>query len=186
MSAVALTPVANLASALAAFGLIAPSARAQPSGAKPPPAPVTVTEAALKEFSDRIEAPGTLPANESVDVTASVTGVAGTLHFEDGQRVAKGDVLARLAATEEEALPAEARATLVEAEKQHERAKQLAVGGAAAAAQLDEARRIRETARAPAWRRLSPASPRWSSPPRLTVPLAGETSARARWPARGA
>lgn len=135
--------------ALACAGVAAaqPGPRQGP-GAGQGPLAVIVAPAEEKEVADRIEALGTLAARESVDVTATVTETVQSLHFADGQRVRKGDVLARLNANEEEALLVEARANVAEAEKQYERARQLARGGAAAAAQLDEARRVFETARA--------------------------------------
>ena len=123
-----------------------------PAGALPAkapgPTPVTVAEVRKDRFVDRVEALGTLIANESVSLTATVTEVVDSLNFEDGQRVRKGDVLATLSATEEQALLIEARATAEEAKKQYDRARQLATSGAAAASQLDEARRVHDTARA--------------------------------------
>mgnify|MGYP007016205685 FL=1 len=47
-----------------------PAARANPA---PKPVPVIAHEVADKAFSDRVEALGTLRANESVVLTASVT-----------------------------------------------------------------------------------------------------------------
>ena len=91
---------------------------------------------------------GTLIANESVNLTATVTEVVDSLNFEDGQRVKKGEVLATLSATEEEALLIEARATAEEAKKQYDRARQLSASGATAASQLDESRRVYDTAKA--------------------------------------
>lgn len=113
-----------------------------------PPAPVIVAEAVEREFTDRIEALGTLRANESVEVTANVTEVVERIGFEDGERVKQGDVLVELVQTEEEALIVEARATANEAKLQYERALQLAKSGASARSDLDESRRIYETTKA--------------------------------------
>ncbi len=121
----------------------------QPAPPKAPPAAaVTMVEAVSVGIFDRIEALGTLSATESVELTAGVTEIVESLSFQDGQRVEAGAVLATLSRTEEEALLVEAKANVAEAEKQFERSKQLAVGGAAAAAQLDESRRVYDTARA--------------------------------------
>ena len=121
-----------------------------PSGNKPPAQPpaVRVVAAEVKALSDQIEALGTLAANESVDLTAKVTETITTLNFTDGQRVKKGDVLATMNTEEARALLEEAQSTAEESLRQYERTKQLSRQGAAAVAQLDEARRVSETARA--------------------------------------
>lgn len=118
------------------------------AGAAKAATPVVVAEVRESEFVDRIEALGTLRANESVDLSANVTKNVVKVSFEDGQRVKKGHVLAEMLSAEEEALIGEAEATAREAELQFQRAQQLTRSGAAATASLDEARRINETARA--------------------------------------
>lgn len=112
------------------------------------PSPVIVAEATSTEFVDRIEALGTLRANESVDIRANVSEIVTRLTFDDGQRVTKGDVLVELRAVEAEALIVEAESTANEAKQQFQRSRQLASTGASSVAALDEARRIYETARA--------------------------------------
>lgn len=121
-----------------------PLLMAQP---KEPPLVRTAT-AEAKPFADRIEALGTLAANESVELTAKTTETITSINFTDGQRVRKGDVLATLHKEEAKALLAEAASTADEARRQFERTRQLSSQGAASAAQLDESRRIDETARA--------------------------------------
>jgi membrane fusion protein, multidrug efflux system len=116
--------------------------------AQPKPPVVLVAEARLEPFADRIEALGTLAANESVDLTAKVTETVTSLDFTDGQRVKKGDILATMHAEEARALPVEAESNSDESRRQFERTKQLSTRGAASTAQLDEARRNYETARA--------------------------------------
>ena len=117
---------------------------------KPPVKPplVVVVPAEIKTMTDQIEALGTLAANESVDLTAKVTENITSLNFTDGQRVKKGDVLATMHAEEARALLKEAESTADEALRQYDRTKQLSQQGAASAAQLDEDRRVYETARA--------------------------------------
>ncbi len=119
-------------------------------GQKPPSRPpaVKVVVAKSRPIADRIEALGTLTANESVDLTAKVTETVTSLDFTDGQRVEKGDVLATMHSEEARALLGETESTAQESLRQYERTKQLASQGAASAAQLDEARRVHETARA--------------------------------------
>jgi len=119
---------------------------AQKPPAKPPV--VQAVTAATKTVSDQIEALGTLLANESVDLTAKVTETITSISFTDGQRVKKGDVLATMHAEEARALLREAESTADESLRQYDRIKQLSRQGAASAAQLDEVRRVYETARA--------------------------------------
>jgi len=113
-----------------------------------PPPKVIVAEAKEKDFSDRIEALGTLRAAESVELTATLTERVTFIGFEDGQRVKKGEVLLKLSSSEEEALLSEVEATAEEARQQFERIDQLATQGAASQSQLDEVRRNFETAKA--------------------------------------
>jgi membrane fusion protein, multidrug efflux system len=136
----AVIPIAIL---LAAFPLAA-------SADKParPPAAVTVAEVRPAPFADRIEALGTLRANESVELTATIGERVVETGFEDGQRVEAGHILVKLSSTEEEALLKETASAAREAKKQYDRIAQLAERGTAAVSQLDEARRVYETARA--------------------------------------
>jgi len=113
-----------------------------------PPTPVRAATAEELEISDRIEALGTLLANESVDISANVTEIIETVNFEDGQRVKQGQVLATMISAEETALLGEAKALANEARKQYSRAQNLAKRGATAVSELDEARRVAETAEA--------------------------------------
>lgn len=133
---------------LPAFILLAfvTGAPAQPSAPRPPTVKVATVE--TKTMADSIEALGTLAANESVDLTAKITENVTSLNFTDGQRVKKGDVLATMHSEEEQALLREAASTAEESNRQYDRTRQLSTQGAASAAQLDEARRVYETARA--------------------------------------
>lgn len=113
-----------------------------------PPTPVFIGPVETRTLVDRVEALGTLRANESVEVTARVTETITRLHFEDGQRVQDGDVLAEMTNAEERAQLEEAKAMLVEAESQLERAKPLAKRGVSSDAVLSERQRNFETAAA--------------------------------------
>lgn len=117
-------------------------------GAAPPPAPVIVSAARSVPFADRIEALGTLHANESVALTASVTEKINALHFDDGDRVAEGKVLVEMTSEEEHAQLKESQALVQEASRQYRRVQSLAVQGTAAKSLLDERAREWETARA--------------------------------------
>ncbi|MCB1924378.1 MAG: efflux RND transporter periplasmic adaptor subunit [Gammaproteobacteria bacterium] len=117
--------------------------------ATPEPAtPVVVAAATQQRFEDRIEALGTLRANESVELTATVTETINALHFNDGQRVDAGQVLVEMTSEEEHAQLTEARALVDEVERQYQRVQSLASQGTAAKALLDERSRERQTARA--------------------------------------
>jgi membrane fusion protein (multidrug efflux system) len=72
------------------------------------------------------------------------------VYFEDGQVVAKGDVLVELTSREESAQLDEVRANLGEAKRQYERAAEMSRNGTLSDAQLD----VRTTARAAAQARL--------------------------------
>ena len=113
-----------------------------------PAMPVFAAEVKKTFFTDRIEALGTLRANESVELTASVIEKVNALYFEDGNRVADGDFLVEMTSAEEHAQLEEARALTVEADRQYRRVKSLAAQGTAARSLLDERRRQQETARA--------------------------------------
>ncbi len=116
--------------------------------ASAPPVPVIVTPAAQSPFEDKIEALGTLRANESVALTASVTETVSALHFDDGDRVDAGQVLVEMTSAEEHAQLTEALALANEAERQFQRVRSLATQGTASKSLRDERSREWETARA--------------------------------------
>ena len=131
-----------------AGGPAAPAAGARPAGGgfaaggRPQAqAPlVTVGRARRDRIYDVVEALGTAQANESVTLTAKVTESVRRVNFEDGDYVEAGDVLIELTNQEEEALLAEARANLDDAESQLRRHEDLSSRGLAAASELDVAR----------------------------------------------
>jgi len=118
---------------------------ATPALAQRPPSPVILAAAEQVTLVDRIEALGTLRANESVAVTAQVTEIITGLNFEDGQRVSTGHILAEMTSAEEAAQLREAEATVREAKEQLDRAAPLAERGVSSEALLSERRRIYET-----------------------------------------
>ena len=117
---------------------------------KPPdkPVPVLVAEVTRQPLADRVEALGTLKANESVIITANVTETISKLHFEDGQRVRAGALLVEMTNAEEHALLEEARVRAGEAERQYQRVKSLVSQRSASESLLDERKRDLDTARA--------------------------------------
>jgi membrane fusion protein (multidrug efflux system) len=101
---------------------------------------VTVGRAKRDSIYDVVEALGTAQANESVTLTAKVTDTVRRVNFEDGDYVEAGAVLIELTNQEEEALLAEARANLDDAEAQLRRLEDLSARGLTSASELDVAR----------------------------------------------
>jgi membrane fusion protein (multidrug efflux system) len=101
---------------------------------------VGVGEVRREQLYDTVEAIGTAQANESVTLTAKVTDTVRSVDFEDGAFVDSGQVLVQLTNQEEQALLAEARANLDDAESQLRRLENLASQGLTSASDLDIAR----------------------------------------------
>jgi membrane fusion protein (multidrug efflux system) len=101
---------------------------------------VGVGEVRREQLYDTVEAIGTAQANESVTLTAKVTDTVRSVDFEDGAFVDAGQVLVQLTNQEEQALLAEARANLDDAESQLRRLENLAAQGLTSASDLDIAR----------------------------------------------
>lgn len=126
-------------SLLTAPGVLCAAAYAQGPGSGPKgPVPVIVSAAALKPFSDQVEALGTTKANETIAVTADTSEKIAAIHFEDGQAVRKGDLLVTLDKDEEEAQLRSAEAQMSEAESAYNRAKNLQDSSALSKGTLQE------------------------------------------------
>ena len=103
------TLVAGLAVVLVAAGgwyFFAPGKSAAPQrgrGAAMAVRPVIGAVAHKEVFGDRIEAIGTLFANESVTLTAKTQGIIRSIDFEDGQTFKRGDLIAAIDAGAEDA-----------------------------------------------------------------------------------
>lgn len=140
------------ACAAIAVGAQGPAGKGQGGGGKGKgPArtqPVIVASVKTDSFADHIEALGTLRANETVTLTATVTETVTAINFEDGQRVEKSAVLVEMTSAEEAAELDAEQATLEESRRQVERLEPLVKSGAAAQSLLDERRRVYETAKA--------------------------------------
>lgn len=109
---------------------------------------VIVQPASIKNMATKIEALGSLRANESIVLTPNVTKTVTRINFEDGQRVRQGDVLVEMTSREESALLEEARFNVDEAKKQLDRVEALAKQGATSQSLLDQRIREYEAARA--------------------------------------
>ena len=147
----ALTPrlwstVITIGSAVCA--LVMSAAQVWAAEKKPSSVVVRAVPVAVMDFHDRVEALGTLRAKESVALTATVTDIVSAIHFDDGQRVVKGQVLVEMSAAEERALLAEIQSMVAEAKLQYERTKGLAKRRLTAETVLDERRRLYETSKA--------------------------------------
>jgi membrane fusion protein (multidrug efflux system) len=132
--------------ALASIFLITGGALAQ--GGPDKATPVVVSAATITGFVDKVEAIGTLRANETIVVAATVTETVTAINFNDGQRVSKGDILVEMTSAEEKALIDQQRALVNETSKQLQRARDLAKSGAASTAIVDERQREYTAARA--------------------------------------
>lgn len=112
------------------------------------PASVFVEQVSERDFAVRVEALGTLEPNEVVDLTLNTADRVQSLYFDDGQRVRKGKTLLSLAQREQIALTEEAEANVEEARKQLDRVERLTERNAVSRAELDEARRVMNSASA--------------------------------------
>ncbi len=140
----------NLAFGFSALIAIATPAlsQAQTAGGPPKATPVIVSTAYKDEFVDRVEAIGTLRANETITLASTVTETVTSVNFTDGQRVLKGDILVEMTSGEEKALLDQQKALVNEAYKQLERTRDLAKSGAASSSVLDERQREYTSTRA--------------------------------------
>lgn len=121
---------------------------ALPLLAQTKPVDVIVQAVELHPLQNRIEALGTLRANESIRLTSNVTKTVTGINFEDGQRVKKGQILVEMTSAEERALLAEASINAEEARKQMERVRALVETKAASQSLLDQRLREYESAQA--------------------------------------
>lgn len=84
-----------------------------------------------REFSDTLRVLGVARGRRSVNITSNTTELITRVMFRDGQSVAAGTPLVELQARQEDARVMEARAAVLEAEREHERFKTLADRGIA-------------------------------------------------------
>lgn len=119
------------------------------SKSRPQPA-IAVQAVPIKnrQVTQTIEAIGSAKAYESVIISANVTEYVASLHFEDGDRVKKNDILVELNSVEEQAKLAEAKARLKEAELQLERLNDLTKKKFASKAEYDTQKATVESTRA--------------------------------------
>ncbi|MGE4063684.1 MAG: efflux RND transporter periplasmic adaptor subunit [Rhodospirillaceae bacterium] len=102
------------------------------------PRPVNVVAVTREVFADRIEALGTVQAQESVNVTAKVQGIIRSIYFDDGETVTKGQEIAAIDAGEQTAQLNVELANLEQQRKELERTAQLAKENHISQARVDE------------------------------------------------
>ena len=100
--------------------------------------PVIAMSARNEIFADRLEAIGTLQANESIVVTAKVQGIVESIGFADGEDVEAGTTLVQFDEDEQRARLQVELANLDEQQKQFERIAGLASANATSEARYDE------------------------------------------------
>ncbi|MDX1584272.1 MAG: hypothetical protein R3338_11800, partial [Thermoanaerobaculia bacterium] len=89
------------------------------------PVPVEVTEAKVDEVSSYITATANLTAENEVEVLSESEGRVSRFHYEEGDRVSRGAVLATLVSDEQQILLDKARARAENARAAYERASEL-------------------------------------------------------------
>ncbi|WP_447555844.1 efflux RND transporter periplasmic adaptor subunit [Vreelandella sp. EE22] len=117
--------------------------------AQPMPS-VIGSHVATSTWSDPLEALGTLNADESVTLSATVTDTVAQINFEDGEQVERGRLLIRLEDSEEQALLRAAQALTAERGNALGRATQLQDRNLAARADVEDTQARLDQARAQA------------------------------------
>jgi membrane fusion protein (multidrug efflux system) len=131
----------RLGSILALFALLAVSCHsdALESSEGPPPSVVETARIESRLFSERVEVVGQLAAAESVVIRSEIAGVVESVEFQEGQRVAAGEVLFVLRSGEQRAALREAEANRVLAADVFERTEKLSKVRVSAASELTRA-----------------------------------------------
>lgn len=123
---------------LAAWLLLVPAEQETVARDERPPPPVLAEKVMMETIPYRLQALGTVRANEQTALSSVVTEKIASIYFEDGQTVSKGQLLIQLDDTEELALLKEAQSLLEERERQVERIKQVEGTGALSKSLMDE------------------------------------------------
>ncbi|WGI24140.1 efflux RND transporter periplasmic adaptor subunit [Halomonas alkaliantarctica] len=103
------------------------------------------TQAIVTTWSDPLEALGTLSADESVTLSATVTDIVTEINFRDGEQVEEGQLLIRLEDAEEQAQLRASQALREERRNASNRASQLQERNLAARADVEDSQsRLRQ------------------------------------------
>ncbi|GLS84285.1 efflux RND transporter periplasmic adaptor subunit [Paraferrimonas haliotis] len=137
------------AAAVAAY-LNVSSDEAAPAKGKRGPSVVSVvvTPVASQVLQDRVEALGTAKAKESVTITSKVTEKVDSLAFDDGDMVAKGQLLLTLRQDEQQAMVKEAKIQLADHIREFQRIDSLVTNQTIAELERDRLQTLIDTARA--------------------------------------
>lgn len=143
-------PIA-LAGCLLAFLLIAGGCSPEP----PPPAPapekivaVAVEELVAEDLDESLTLPGTLEAWEDLTLAAELPGMVKAIGLREGDRVVRGEVIARIDPEAQEAELIKAQADLSLQKKNLARLEQLLAERFVSQKEVDETRKTLEVARA--------------------------------------
>lgn len=104
---------------------LAPASGGREGGGGMRPIAVVATTLAPQPFEDRLEAVGSLAANESITVTSKVAAVITAIRFTEGQQVTTGQALVATEDSEARANLAAAQAAALESRNAFERGKQI-------------------------------------------------------------
>ncbi len=104
-----------------------------------PVIPVVAMEARLQPVTESLSLVGSVLANEVVDIKSETDGIVQEINFQEGQRVAKGDLLLRLDETKFSTALAEAEANFSLSKANFDRASQLVKDHLIAQAEFDQA-----------------------------------------------
>lgn len=106
--------------------------------------PVEIAKVATRSMSTQIETVASAQANESITVTAKTAGIVKKIQFQEGQRVAAGQILIELDYGEAQAKIDEMRAARDTAKANLDRARQLLLTNNVAKARVEELEKIYE------------------------------------------
>lgn len=141
--------IAILVAAYLATGLLRGGAHASENQNKAAQTPtVRVARLVATPHEALITVRGRTEALHQVDVRAEVDGVVAALHFEKGDRVKAGQVLCELKVNDREAKAGQAKATMDQAQKELEVAKELFKEGFRSKTQMAQAQASYEAAKA--------------------------------------
>jgi membrane fusion protein (multidrug efflux system) len=99
---------------------------------------VSVAPVRTETVSQKLEALGNARANESVDISSKTSNVVTAVHFGDGQRVNRGQLLVQLDDAQTRADVAAAEAAVAESERLFNRSRELMATEALSKAQFDQ------------------------------------------------
>jgi len=104
------------------------------------PQPVEVTSLVRRDLAETLNLVGSLAANESATIRPELNGLVRSIHFEEGQRVKKGDLLVKIEDSEVRAQFTQAEARYKLAELNLQRAEKLGTTQSNSLADIDRAR----------------------------------------------